>query len=79
MAGRLEHSRNRFPELTDWFSDFPGFGDFPRIPAWRSAPGRHIIPIEVTRGEGEYVLRAELPGMDPDKDITLTVTATRSR
>ncbi|MET9730238.1 Hsp20/alpha crystallin family protein [Streptomyces sp. NPDC006458] len=73
MAGRLEHSRNRFPELADWISDFPGFGDFPRLPARRPAFGRHIIPIEVTRGEAEYVLKAELPGMDPDDDISITV------
>lgn len=56
-----------FPEVRDWF------GDFPRFPMWRTALGRHAIPIEVTSGEGRYVLKAELPGMDPDKDITITV------
>ncbi|MFE1228521.1 Hsp20/alpha crystallin family protein [Streptomyces sp. NPDC058745] len=27
----------------------------------------------MTSGEGRYVLKAELPGVDPDEDITITV------
>lgn len=70
MAAEMERRRNPFPDFPDlreWF------GDFARLPAWRSGFGRHAIPIEVTSGDGEFVLKAELPGMDPDKDITITV------
>ncbi|MGW5781651.1 Hsp20/alpha crystallin family protein [Streptomyces sp. NPDC003863] len=56
-----------FPDVRDWF------GDFPRMATWRTGFGRHAIPIEVASGEEQYMLRAELPGMDPDKDITITV------
>ncbi|MFE0699664.1 Hsp20/alpha crystallin family protein [Streptomyces sp. NPDC058872] len=70
MSTDMERRRSRFPEfpdVRDWF------GDLPRFPMWRTAFGRHAIPIEVTSGEGRYVLKAELPGVDPDKDITITV------
>lgn len=33
----------------------------------------HAARIEDYRDEGKYVLRAELPGMDPDKDIKIHV------
>ncbi|MEU3215157.1 Hsp20/alpha crystallin family protein [Streptomyces sp. NPDC006971] len=62
-----ERRHGRFPDLTDWFGT-----DFPRFP-WRSAPDVHTIPIEMSSKEGQYTLRAELPGMDPEKDIHITV------
>ncbi|RSM85203.1 Hsp20/alpha crystallin family protein [Kibdelosporangium aridum] len=34
---------------------------------------RHAVRIEDYRDDGNYVVRAELPGMDPGKDITITV------
>lgn len=33
----------------------------------------HAIRIEDFRDNGNYVLRVELPGMDPDKDIKISV------
>jgi HSP20 family protein len=48
-------------DLTGWFdTDFP-------IRAGR------LIPVEDTLTDTEYVVRAELPGLKPDKDLTLTV------
>ncbi|NVK76535.1 Hsp20/alpha crystallin family protein [Streptomyces morookaense] len=47
-----------------------GFPNVPVVPGHRDS---HVIPIEVTEGGGKYVLRAELPGMDPEKDIEITV------
>ncbi|MEU0133177.1 Hsp20/alpha crystallin family protein [Streptomyces sp. NPDC006296] len=70
MASDMERRSGIFPDspdARDWF------GDFPRFPAWRTAFGRRAIPIEVTSGDGQYVLKAELPGVDPDEDITITV------
>ncbi|GAA0505022.1 hypothetical protein Ade02nite_71110 [Paractinoplanes deccanensis] len=48
-----------FGDMTDWFEV-----DFPRpLPA---------IRFEDKVSEDEYVLRAELPGLDPEKDIQIT-------
>ncbi|AXE24257.1 Hsp20/alpha crystallin family protein [Streptomyces globosus] len=69
MSGtQMERRRSLFPDLTDWFgAGFPGF------PGWRPALGTHLIPIEVTRTDGTYTLRAEMPGLDPEKDVEITV------
>lgn len=37
------------------------------------ARGAHVIPIEVSEQDGQYLLRAELPGVEPEKDIVITV------
>ena len=34
----------------------------------------HLIRLEDEMQDGHYVLRAELPGMDPDKDLDITVS-----
>jgi HSP20 family protein len=50
-----------FGDLTGWFdTDFP-------------IRAGHLIPVEDTLTDTEYVLRAELPGLKPDKDIKVTV------
>ncbi|MCF4136263.1 Hsp20/alpha crystallin family protein [Streptomyces sp. Tue 6430] len=36
-------------------------------------PGLHGIRVEEHFGDGTYVLKAELPGVDPDKDVEITV------
>ncbi|WP_137991133.1 Hsp20/alpha crystallin family protein [Streptomyces vilmorinianum] len=69
MSGaKAERRHSLFPDFNDWFNR-----EFPGLPGWRPATAAHSIPVEVTSGEGGYVLRAELPGMDPDKDIAITV------
>ncbi|MFC5723957.1 Hsp20/alpha crystallin family protein [Streptomyces gamaensis] len=60
--------RSGLPELLEWLGS--GFPVVPEIWGDRDA---HPIPIEVTDSAGRYVLRAELPGMDPEKDIEITV------
>ena len=37
-------------------------------------PGEEIIRVDEYRDDGVQVIRAELPGIDPDKDVELTVT-----
>ena len=50
-----------FGDLTGWFdTDFP-------------IRAGHMIPVEDTLSDTQYVLRAELPGLKPDKDITVAV------
>lgn len=69
MTGhKREHRHLAVPDFDDWFGR-----SFPGLPGWRPASAAHSIPIEMTRDDGAYVLRAELPGMDPDHDITITV------
>ncbi|MET8629168.1 Hsp20/alpha crystallin family protein [Kitasatospora sp. NPDC004669] len=55
----------RWPSLPDLFEDFPV--DL-RMPV-----GEHMIRIEESEADGVYQLKAELPGVDPDKDITISV------
>ncbi|MFH7594432.1 Hsp20/alpha crystallin family protein [Streptomyces racemochromogenes] len=69
MSGtQMERRRGLFPDLADWFG-----ADFPRFPMWRPALDIHPIPIEVTTSGGTYTLRAEMPGLDPEKDVEITV------
>ncbi|MEK9518835.1 Hsp20/alpha crystallin family protein [Streptomyces venezuelae] len=68
MTGRhVERRHDLFPDFDTWFGQ-----EFPGLPGWRPATAAHSIPVEVSSSDGDYVLRAELPGMDPD-DITITV------
>ena len=39
--------------------------------AWFS--GEKMVPVEEFVDDGELVVRAELPGVDPDEDVQLTV------
>lgn len=50
-----------FGEVTDWFDL-----DMPFRPA-------HLVRIEDSATDTEYTLRAELPGLQPDKDIRVSV------
>ncbi|GAA0415362.1 Hsp20/alpha crystallin family protein [Streptomyces luteireticuli] len=69
MAGTpMPRHRSGLPELMEWLGS--GFPDWPVT--WRSR-NAHVIPIEVTNGGEQYVLRAELPGLDPEKDIEISV------
>ncbi len=66
MAEIEKRSRAMFPDLFDWLEDFPR-------PTFR--PFGEVQPIRVEDFEegGRYVMRAELPGIDPDKDVEVTV------
>ncbi|MEU9700599.1 Hsp20/alpha crystallin family protein [Streptomyces sp. NPDC047981] len=66
-GGKVERRHSLFPDFNDLFNR-----EFPGLPGWRPATAAHSIPVEVTGGGGVYVLRAELPGMDPD-DVAITV------
>jgi HSP20 family protein len=37
-------------------------------------PGEDLIRVDEYRDHGTQVIRAELPGIDPDKDVEITVT-----
>ncbi|MEQ4208237.1 Hsp20/alpha crystallin family protein [Actinopolymorpha sp. B17G11] len=57
-----------------------GSGLFSRVeeelrpkPFLRQFTGRQAIRVEDYSDEGQYVLRAELPGIDPTKDVDISV------
>lgn len=58
------------PDMFDWI-------DESWIPTWlteRVGTGPHAIRIEEFDQGGEHLVRAELPGMDPEQDIEVSVS-----
>jgi HSP20 family protein len=64
-ARRSHHSL--LPDFTDVFGGFPG------IAGWPFAFEHHGIRIEDRMEQGRYLIRAELPDVDPNKDVDVTV------
>ncbi|MGW3046284.1 Hsp20/alpha crystallin family protein, partial [Kitasatospora sp. NPDC001159] len=55
-----------------WWPSFPDlFEDFPF--ELRMSPEEHVIRVEESEEDGAFVIKAELPGIDPDKDVEITV------
>ena len=79
MAGLTR--REPHGEATDVFSRFDRmFDEWARMmpfrpmlfPRWREA--EELIRVEEFREDRTVVIRADLPGIDPDKDVELTVS-----
>jgi HSP20 family protein len=62
---QLERRHPRFPDLFDMF-------DEPWAPLLPFTTGRPFR-VEDYVQDGDYVLRAELPGLDPEKDVEVSV------
>lgn len=59
--------RSWLPDLSELFTGFPSwFGSRPPLEG-------HLIRLEDEIEDGHYVVRAELPGIDPAKDVDITV------
>ena len=72
MTSLLPRTRTMFPGLTEWLDAAWPFGE------------HNPVRIEEVAEEDKYVLRAELPGFDPEKGVhvsarngLLTITAER--
>lgn len=70
----LEHSQ-RAPDMAPRFPDW-SFG----LPAWkwfedliRDPDGNQLIKVEEFTEDGSEVVRAELPGIDPERDVEISV------
>jgi len=63
--GALEHwePRSLFPDLFDWLES--------PFPALRSGMGQTMRVEDYIEGD-EHVIRCELPGIDPDRDVEIT-------
>ena len=79
LPARQQH-RSWLPAWSDFWSDL--WSGFPSLAARHP---NHVIRLEEEIQDGHYVLRAELPGIDPAKDVDvsvcngqLTITAERS-
>jgi len=68
MTALTRRSTSPVSEMLDWLeSGFPM--------AFKPAGLGSYIRVEDFVEEGTYVLRSEIPGIDPDKDVEITVTA----
>ena len=59
--------RSLWPDIAELFRGFAGWGDL------RPMFDTHLIRLEDEIEDGRYVVRAELPGIDPAKDVEITV------
>jgi HSP20 family protein len=59
--------RSFFPELAEIFDGFPSWASL------RPVFPNHLIRVEDEMKDGNYELRAEIPGVDPEKDVDVTV------
>jgi HSP20 family protein len=78
MAGLMKHEPRG--ELGEFFSRFDHmFEEWARMLPFRAVAFPHwpetedLIRVEEYRDDGTLVVRADLPGIDPDKDVGLTV------
>jgi HSP20 family molecular chaperone IbpA len=61
MTTPARRERPMFAELVDWLE-----GGFPTLPVMRPFSGAQVMRVEDYVEGGQYVLRAELPGIDPE-------------
>ena len=64
---RRHHPRSLFPEFSELFAGFPALAGL------RPAFDTRVMRLEDEMKDGRYVVRAEMPGVDPAKDIDVTV------
>ncbi len=67
----VRRERRSLPDLLDWAENLPESLTWTNWPA--PAGMRGIRVEEFLDEDGSFVARAELPGMDPDKDIDLEI------
>lgn len=60
-------ARSLFPEFAELFAGFPAMSGL------RPGFDTRVMRLEDEMKDGRYVVRAEIPGIDPDKDLDVTV------
>lgn len=58
----------------DWPNWMTQWAPFERSDAWMDLLNEAAIRVEEYEVDKNYVIRAELPGIDPDKDVELSVS-----
>jgi HSP20 family protein len=69
--GEAADTFSRFDQMFDEWARMMPFRAIP-FPRWRELDD--LIRVEEFREDGTLVFRADLPGIDPDKDVELTVS-----
>ena len=70
---RRRQPRSLFPEIADLFAGFPSFANV------RPVFDTRLMRLEDEMTEdGRYQVRAEIPGVDPAKDVDITVREGRA-
>jgi HSP20 family molecular chaperone IbpA len=70
MTAVMRREHNALADLLDWVED----SRIHPMPGWPALAGaRNGIRLEEHVEQDKYVLRAELPGIDPDEDVKITV------
>lgn len=64
MSTMAERASHRLADMVDWLESGPSL-------ALRDVD--RFVRVEEFERDGTYVVRAELPGVDPDKDIDVSV------
>jgi HSP20 family molecular chaperone IbpA len=64
---RQRQPRSLFPELAELF------GGFPSMAGLRPVFDTRVMRLEDEMKDGRYIVRAEMPGIDPAKDVDITV------
>jgi HSP20 family molecular chaperone IbpA len=62
-----QRAKSLFPEIADFFAGFPSW------PSLRPMFDTNLMRLEDELTDDKYMVRAEIPGVDPDKDIEITV------
>lgn len=70
-SGEATDAFSRFDRMFDEWARMMPFRPVP-FPHWGEA--RDLIRVEEYREDGILVIHADLPGIDPDKDVELTVS-----
>ena len=64
----LMRTRDVWPRFADWLDTL-----VPSELSWRTG-FPHSMRIEEFSKNGDFIIRAELPGIDPEKDVEITVS-----
>ena len=59
--------KSLLPDIAELFTGFPSWT------GWRPLFDERLLKLEDEMDDGHYVVRAEIPGIDPDKDVEITV------
>jgi len=62
-----QKSHSRFPDFSEFFAGFPSFAGI------RPMFDTKLMRLEDEMTDGRYEVRAEIPGIDPAKDVDITV------
>ena len=61
-------------ELPDWFPGRRLLADWPWPESWRDVMEEASLRVEEFEEDDALVVRAEMPGIDPDKDVEITLS-----